>query len=929
MIQSTVLTTDDTYDSLGAAVVVIEGGDVTNDRVRVLDNSFPTRIGPVVTAIHIIPQINTGPDAIDTDRLLGPNHITLSDPTVKDFVILDSNNDGVADLSALDDRHPNFLISWLSSSPVTFFDTNVYNGARDNAGYFFDPNSVGIVNADVDGDGFFDNVSVLLITPGGRIQCIGGTTLYVIAQMDIYDAPPTDIEVQPGAAPNFLEPGYCAAFSSDGNASVVAFDAFYPIVANPQIVNYITATPDTAAGGFHYQDVGGMGDLLPLGLLSLPFVDISEHYIEITAGHGGNALIGQGGAGGFLGGTLSQTGIDLQGSLSIVLPANVAFSGVVEIIAGKGGNGFSTGGSGGDVTGTSVRYVPAAGTRHTEATVRAGDGGFGVGGKGGDGGSLRSNSIESGVLFAAGNGGRGRFGGDGGKIVGHGIGSFYDSRDLFIELLGGHGGNGVKAGGNGGAVVDFHGDFDLFVRGGVSGLLSYIAGNGGNASAGPGGTGGSVLNSSPLTEGSRLGGDILLQGGTGGNGLVGGGGGSINTFLYKPSVGDNPAVLSLLAGDGGKGISGKGGDGGSIENINIPSKGTPNPLSAPFPIVQGRPTPYEFNRFLAGNGGHSSGNIGGNGGIVNTVESSNSDGPFVVGAGAGGNGLFRGGTGGSITTATLTIGGESLAKGLIIAGAGGSATAFVANPLDLSVKDQAAKAFGGRIGVGGNGGSINGFAQNGAIAARFDLIAGDGGDALNYGTVVDRGVPVGIGGSITNIALRGNIGNIAPHVPIKSYNDLSKNESVADFVNQSLRDPLSPGSFTDDVGLVGLTVGASGRLKEVQFGYDNANNANFKSNPAFGGVSGDALNISARNIMAMVAGNVSRIAAIQTISGINVDANGILGADKTSDPAAYRDKDGNPVPEPVLDGRLVDGAIIYKTSIGPPPSSPRVFKLGT
>jgi hypothetical protein len=114
----------------------------------------------------------------------------------------------------------------------------------------------------------------------------------------------------------------------------------------------------------------------------------------------------------------------------------------------------------------------------------------------------------------------------------------------------------------------------------------------------------------------------------------------------------------------------------------------------------------------------------------------------------------------------------------------------------------------------------------------------------------------------------------------------------------------------------------------VQLGYDNSNNPDFRSNPAFRGINGDARNVEARNIMAMVAGSVVQIASIQNIANIVVTANGASGVDKTNDPAPYRDKDGNPVPEPVLDGRLVDGAIIYKNLIPPQETGPFWFQLG-
>ena len=1015
------------HDVVAAAVL---GGD----RVRILDDSIPSLAGPVLSGIHIIPQGNPGPDAVDLDRQLGPTHVNLADPTVRDFAIVDfageqfvdraipnvrpldgvyepdelfydtngngvydGRQDGVADLVILDNAHPNFLISFISVpfnlNPVLagnasgiqvpvgaadLFTTNVNNLARDNGGYYFGGTQIvmAIRDANTDGaapsvfspdthDTFNDNVAVLTYhqVPGPHSD---------ISELDLRDSPPANIVANPGAV---LLNQYIRA--SNGNditvngsgLPVVAFDTFYPIVpsvldpyAPPINVNYITASATIDPLALH--DEWSVGDLPSGGLAD--FTDISQHFIKIRAADGGKSLAGRGGAGGFLGGQLGAGTTAPVGSLNILLPANIAYSGEVQLNAGHGGNGFSDGGAGGSITGTSVRYVPTAGTRHTQAALYAGDGGFGVGGVGGAGGNLADNSIESGIFFAAGNGGRGRIGGNGGQIVGNGQAGVYDTRELYQSLFAGKGGNGVLAGGAGGDIRDFHGDFGLTVVDTVAGALIYVPGGGGNAISGPGGKGGSITNSSPMSDTSLLGGDIFMQGGKGGSGLSGGDGGGISQFFYKPSVADNAAVLSVVAGNGGKGVSGNGGHGGDLTTINIPSKGTPNqldspfthpptPLDDPFLVLPTRPTPFTYNRFLAGNGGDSSGATGGSGGSVAQIETLNSDGPFFIGAGKGGKGLGLGGAGGSITATNLSVGGASLAKALLVAGAGGDATAFIANPNDSSVKFQAEKAFGGLIGVGGQGGSIDGFVQNGAIEARVDLIGGDGGSTLNYGTAADSGVPVGIGGSVKNISIAGNIGNIDRHIQIKSYNKILglNNESVADFVDKAVRNPLIAGSFSDTDGLVGIVAGAAGRLKSQQFGYlfgeDPATPGldqyvpNLKSVPAFRGIAGDALNISARNIMSMVAGSVDRIASIQTIGNITVVANGALGIAKdnaTQNPVTtisvdpnvpenYYDRNGKPITEPVLDGLLVDGAIIYKTSIGAPPNSPFVFKLGT
>jgi hypothetical protein len=957
LIQATALTSGGTSFSPNASAAphdVIVAADLGADHIFLVDNSIPSSRGP----LFLRRGFAFPGEAVDTDRLIGGGHYAPAQITVRDFAIVDSigeqftdlpdpnnmnmlngrydlgepfvdNNgnglfdpqqDGIADLTLITEAPSGFMVSFGSSTPTRFFDFNVNNLGMDNGGFWFGGLGLGlsadvmaIRDADVDGDGLHDEVAVLVYRAAPAV-------FYNIVELDIDDRPPPDVEGNPGADRLFT---YLSFFGSGPNLSVVAFDTYYAVTNDTTLVSYVTATPDTRPNGFQYEEI--IGDL---PLFSFDFYPISDRFIKISAGDGGGGLVGKGGDGGFLGDSS-------LGSLSINLPANLSYNGQVDLTGGTGGNGFSTGGAGGSITGTTVRFSPArTGSFFTQA--HAGHGGFGVGGKGGDGGDLRTNSFDAGNLMEAGNGGRGRTGGDGGDIIGNG--SIYDSRGLFQELIAGFGGDGVKAGGNGGAIRDYHGNHSSQLTGSPDGNLTYIAGRGGNAVSGRGGNGGDIFDSSPLSDSAFLGGDIFLQAGFGGNGLTGGNGGTVQTFRYKTSGSVNPAIATVLAGDGGKGVSGDGGRGGKIIDIQLPTVGGPNPLNAPFPFVPpnlgGRPTPYDFNRYIAGNGGDSSGRNGGTGGDLEQIENVTSGGPFTLVAGAGGNGLYAGGGGGSIRMANISVGGIQGAKSLIVAGDGGAASAWVANPDDPTTKDQAAKAFGGRIGAGGVGGSIENYQQLGAVGARVDLIAGNGGNTLNYGFITDKGVPVGVGGSVKNIRLSGSIGNIDPHVPIRSYNDLLHGETMADFVNNNLRDPFSPGDFADNTGLVGMIVGASGRLKEVQLGYSTTNLPDFRSNPAFRGINGDALNIEARNIMAMVAGSVVQTASIQNIANIVVTAAGAIGVEKDHPAGAppgkegygYLDKDNNLVPEPVLDGKLIDGAIVYKN--GTPPNSRFVFRIG-
>jgi hypothetical protein len=220
------------------------------------------------------------------------------------------------------------------------------------------------------------------------------------------------------------------------------------------------------------------------------------------------------------------------------------------------------------------------------------------------------------------------------------------------------------------------------------------------------------------------------------------------------------------------------------------------------------------------------------------------------------------------------------------------------------------------VGQGGNGGDIIATSQLGGIEARAEFIAGNGGDTVNYGTIADQttGRFVGQGGLIRNIIADGTIGNILPGIAIKSYNDIRNGQTMTDFITINLRDPLSAGSVDDSFGNVGIVVGAAGRLKEGFAGYTTSHAPIFESNPAFRALNGSLSNVIAREIMSAVAGNVERIAAIKTVADLMVLSGARIGVDKTvGDPVNYRDKDGNPVPFPVIDGQLLDGALVSAT----------------
>ena len=446
--------------------------------------------------------------------------------------------------------------------------------------------------------------------------------------------------------------------------------------------------------------------------------------------------------------------------------------------------------------------------------------------------------------------------------------------------------------------------------------------------SGPGGTGGSILNSSPR-ENARLESDIYLQSGSGGIGTTGGNGGNIENFVVRSAAqAKKPSLLSFVGGDGGFGIAGSGGSGGTLIGIDVQSRGTPVGLP--------QFANYDFNRALAGNGGGSATARGGQGGDIIDFTSGADQGSYAVIAGAGGNGLTTGGRGGNVKILNLATGASTLSKVLIIAGEGGSAAAFVPNPRDTS-PNQEENSFGGTVGRGGKGGNIVNVSQTGQTGAHFDLIAGNGGDTINYGTVLDRAPFVGKGGSVRNVAVAGDIGNILndnPNTPnvnegvaIKSYNDILSGQTVRQYVDVKFRDTpprdlppfVFPISLSDFDGNVGIVVGAAGRNKSVVLDADG-NPGGFTSQPATKGENGKLISLSARNLLAAVAGSVDRIASIQVVQNVQV-VNGIIGADKgVLGMNDYLDKNGNPIlpaadgraPGPQLEGRLVDGAVVGK-----------------
>jgi hypothetical protein len=244
----------------------------------------------------------------------------------------------------------------------------------------------------------------------------------------------------------------------------------------------------------------------------------------------------------------------------------------------------------------------------------------------------------------------------------------------------------------------------------------------------------------------------------------------------------------------------------------------------------------------------------------------------------------------------------TLGKVIGIAGDGGDVYSSLATSVDPL-------AFGGVNGPGGNGGAINGFRQDASQSTIVDLIAGNGGSTINHGSSLDLTTNAGRGGSISNVSVAGDIGDVSVTAAIVAYNDINNGELISDFVTSTLIN--TPTADLRLAGNVGIVVGATGRVRD--------NNGDGELDPASVGINGSLTSVLASNIMSAVAGSVDRIASIQSLTNVDVRTiGGIYGADKAVPPPAtfgsvdYLDADGNLVTTPVLGGELLDGAIIAK-----------------
>ncbi len=917
------------------------------DEVQVINWSTPIRN-------HVNPAVPDRPEAmsgtavgydlgvVDIDRNPAPA-IVIQPYRLYDFTIVDFTNDGIADVSAIsldEDAHSGFINGSVGLGGAIGQAAGI---VEDNAGNYMELPFRGsgwrsmftIRATDADGDGAIDDAVVS--------HEIGAFTIEWIEFFGVYYAFESYLTGQEHRT-------FPRSVGDNGeNETTHAFaDPIY------DDVNSLTATNYYGIGWTDSESIHFGSGVVAQPLINAIFT--TQPYIElelnITAGNGGLGLVGKGGNGGYIGGASTHlnvvdpvsgapvldpfTGIPV---VQLVGAIQIAPSVTVQIEAGNGGEGFSSGGLGGGISGVAI-YGGA-----NDHRLHAGDGGRGVFGLGGAGGNLISNVRLGGIEFIAGNGGTGKSGGAGGSVIGSG--SSYDVFDSSVAVIAGDGGLGTVNGGSGGSIVNFRSRIpdpaDPFGLGvpvpSVPGarLAQYLyleAGDGGSAVTGRGGDGGSVTNSSPAV-GIQLLGEVIVYAGDGGIGNTGGNGGSISNFSIYPDGSNNdymPKFVTLLAGNGGNGFTGKGGNGGGISNLNVVGLSSETFVTSNIVSKYRKyqdASRFHFNRLIAGNGGSSAGNEGGSGGSVSNVVAFTPLGSYAIVGGAGGDSLRQGGVGGSASNIRVDFGASSISKALIAAGAGGDATSFILNPIDRT-PNQKANAYGGKIGKGGNGGEVNGVTQKGALDPHLDIVAGDGGSTIHYGTVLDKKGYVGIGGSVKNLNLAASLGNSSPSVALKSYNDVLLGESFAQFVQTDLINeqrpqgvPANAKALLDDgLGNVGVIVGAAGRNKSYVLDPDNRP-AIYTSVPSKTGKNGTLETVFARNLIAAVAGSVDRIASIQLYKGVLI-ANA-TGSDKTSRlvqvPGGlpnlvddFADATGiqTTTHEPVLEGIMVDGAIVAK-----------------
>ncbi|MEK0449387.1 MAG: hypothetical protein RL088_1655 [Verrucomicrobiota bacterium] len=535
--------------------------------------------------------------------------------------------------------------------------------------------------------------------------------------------------------------------------------------------------------------------------------------------------------------------------------SNVVISGDVgAILAGSAGNG--------ETFDFFPRYIGAGGL---VTDTPGGNGVFNFAPGSGKAGSPVQNIIVDSITdrIEAGIGGEGAAGGGITKVFVRG-----DSDGFLVKA--GDGGTTSplkKNGGKGGSIsnITIAGADDFT----ANDQVVFRAGQGGTATVGNGGAGGSVndvfvgytvFNGKRILSNGILRDDIQIFGGAGGDGKNGGKGGNLGALDILASVpeagGDE---ISAVAGAGGDAViptGGKAGAGGSVANSAF--RNVEASIGADIGVRAGDGGSAVGNA-VGGIGGSVSavkilgrqiqvdagdgtdGKTGGKGGALASITIESRDGvvsdAIVLNAGIGGDGnAGNGGAGGNIASISIPKsdvnvlefnsgikgnGGDSVnGRG----GAGGSVKSITVLDTDINATGGGLNVMNIRSGAGGdgdkgggNGGELSVFSIVG-LNIEPTVLAGDGGSALVKG----KG---GVGGAISNleVAIDGAVTKIVGGVPTS--------------VNASTR--IVAGIGGNGIG-TGGSGGAGGTIQNV-----SVNTPGFGSLAAGDGGSGPGVNAAA------------------------------------------------------------------------------------
>ena len=464
--------------------------------------------------------------------------------------------------------------------------------------------------------------------------------------------------------------------------------------------------------------------------------------LSLTAGNGGvgGGASGNGGAGGSILGitySLSPADLGLENAYN------------VGIAAGYGGASASAvGGAGGSIQKVNMTLQPAnesvsdanvtPATLHANVdstvrvTVTAGYGGAGA--TGGAGGSLKgitSTSLYEQIVVLVGQ-------------TASQTTTFPEINPVVAQFTAGYGGAGSKlVGGAGGSISNLnligisHYDPDPADNQAGQTPLLITSGNGGNGVT-AGGAGGAIAN---IIAQNAV---ITTPGAVGTSGAVGA---STTGPLNWTELGG----AAVISGNGGSATAGKGGPGGTITGLNIGVSGwwVESAALETQPGVNPGTLTYGGGQLsvvsgAGGNGGGSAGKGGAGGCITKSLLGSadvfESYG-LLLQTGAGGNGVMAGGIGGNVKgigfnapqnpTQIVSATYSDALSSMILAGNGGSAT--------------------GSAGAGGAGGAISQITQNKDVNSAINVIQAGNGGASPSGIG-------GVGGSVTNVNTVGLIG---------------------------------------------------------------------------------------------------------------------------------------------------------------------------